>query len=94
MNEEPTPQNAVGIERGPAAPGPIVTLVLALPGELDSRLAVALRVEAVEATAYGDHAELAEPVVLETDERRLDEVKGVLIPDLGFGSTSARWASP
>ena len=41
-------ERAVGVERGPAAAARVVALVGALPRELDPRLAVAIRVAAVE----------------------------------------------
>jgi hypothetical protein len=64
----------------PAASADLVALVDALPGELDTGLAVPLDRAAVQPTADGDETELAGAVLGELDEARLDQVDDVAVP--------------
>src|SRR5262249_55486155 len=71
---------AVGVERGPAATARVVALVGALPRELDPRLAVTIRVAAVEFPRHHDETQAAEAVLTELDEAGRDQVDGLLVP--------------
>src|SRR5271155_3351709 len=65
-------ERAVGVERGPAAAARVVALVGALPRELGPRLAVTVRVAAVEVPRHHDETQAAEAVLTELDEAGLD----------------------
>jgi len=73
-------ERAVEVERCPAAAARVVALVGALPRELDPRLAVTIRVAAVEVPRHHDETQAAEAVLAELDEAGLDQVDGLLIP--------------
>jgi hypothetical protein len=49
-----TLERAIGVERGPATVAHVVTLVGALPRELDARPAITIRDAAVEFSRYRD----------------------------------------
>jgi hypothetical protein len=61
-----------------------MTVVVALEGELDERLAVAGTEPAVDAGSDHDHSEAADGFVVELEERRLHSVERVLVPQLGL----------
>jgi len=84
MNEEPPAELGSALEHCPAAPAPLLAVVVALPRELDSGASITLAVPAVESPTHRDHRELALvriESVLESNERRLNEVERVLEPD-------------
>ena len=56
-------ERAIGAESGPAAAAHIVTLVGALPRELDARPAITIRVAAVEFSRHRDEAQIAEAII-------------------------------
>ena len=65
---------------GPAAPADLVTVVLAVPAELDAGAAVAVGTVAVHPATDRDEAELAGPVPGELDEARFEEVDRIAVP--------------
>ena len=68
------------VPSGLSAAAHVVALVGALPRELDPRLAVAIRVAAVEVPGHHDETQAAEAVLTELDEAGLDQVNGLLVP--------------
>src|SRR6516165_967738 len=87
-------ERAIGVERGPAATAHVVALVGALPRELDARLAVTIRVAAVEFSRHHDEAQSAETVLIELDEAGLDQVDGLLIPIVHLCDTPPAYDPP
>ena len=73
----------------PAQPRPlhIVTLVGALPRELDAQPAITIRVAAVEFSRHRDEAQIAEAIIIELDKAELDQINGLLIPVVHLGDT-------
>ena len=78
---------AIGAEPGPAAAAHIVTLVGALPRELDAQPAITIRVAAVEFSRHRDEAQIAEAIIIELDKAELDQINGLLIPVVHLGDT-------
>jgi hypothetical protein len=58
----------------------VVTVVAAVPRELDHRAAVAFLVSAIHPPFHGDETEPAHPILAELDERRLDQIQSLGIP--------------
>jgi hypothetical protein len=80
-------KRAIGVERGPTTAAHIVALVGALPGELNARPAITIRIAAVELSRHRDEAQLTEAVIIELDEAGLDQIDGLLIPVVHLGDT-------
>ncbi|WP_163566587.1 hypothetical protein [Fodinicola feengrottensis] len=77
MEEQLALDRLVIDEYCPAATGDLVTLVSALPGELDTDPAVPLGWPAVQPATDGDEPKLAAAVPGELDETWFDQVDGV-----------------
>ena len=74
-------QRAVGFETRPASTATRMAVVVAYEAELDERLAITLPVTAIEAGTDHDHAKFAESIFREPDERGLNEIQCVAVPD-------------
>ena len=80
-------ERAIAVESGPAAAAHIVSLVGAVPRELNARPAITIRVAAVEFSPHSNEAEIGKAVVIELDEARLDQIDGLLIPVIHLSDT-------
>jgi len=81
MEIEMADESAGGPGREPAAAGPLVALVDALPGELGDRAAGTRVVADVEPGCDGDALHFA-PLPLDLEEGRLDEIERVVVPEI------------
>lgn len=84
VDEEPAAHLAVRLQDRPASATSMLTVVLALPGELGQRLAFALPVVSVQPATQGDHPALARGVLL-VEPGRTRVGPGASLADLGEG---------
>src|SRR6266498_4504243 len=82
MEVDVSTQRPVLVQRRPATAAGGIALVVAFPGELDTRAPIALAAVAVHPPLDGDEPEVAGPVGAELDMARPDEVDSLSIPEV------------
>lgn len=82
VKEDVPVQRAVGLLTGPSAPGGRMTLVVAVPGELDHGLSVTFIEAAVEEALDCDESEGARSVGVDLDECWSEQIDRIEIPEI------------
>jgi hypothetical protein len=80
VDKQVSPERYVINHGGPSAPADLVTVVHAVPAELDAGAAVAFGTAAIHPATDSDEAELTSPIPGELDKARFEEVDRIAVP--------------